>query len=232
MKSWSVGGGLSRRGIRLPTTQINAPPGGAHPGNQKRRQSAGLERAAPPSNVNGAATIGEWGGRTARCRNERERPGRRRRLIVGRNGVPPALPRRRRAADDPLRAPDRPNPALTPPIFGLSLVERLGMIFTDKTLSCRDCGAGFVFSAGEQQRCAALGFGDDPGRCPACRTQWKAVESRPVILPRSRRGLGRAGPGGPFVAVCSACGRETQLPFKPKGDRPVYCGACFERRRG
>ncbi|MBU1726837.1 MAG: hypothetical protein KJ880_04325 [Candidatus Omnitrophica bacterium] len=31
-------------------------------------------------------------------------------------------------------------------------------------------------------------------------------------------------------AVCSECGRECELPFKPTGDRPVYCKDCFSAR--
>ena len=27
------------------------------------------------------------------------------------------------------------------------------------------------------------------------------------------------------------CGKETQVPFEPKGDRPVYCRDCFNARR-
>jgi CxxC-x17-CxxC domain-containing protein len=32
-------------------------------------------------------------------------------------------------------------------------------------------------------------------------------------------------------AVCSECGKETEVPFKPSGDRPVYCKECFMKRR-
>ena len=105
----------------------------------------------------------------------------------------------------------------------------MNVLFTDKTLSCKDCAAEFVFSANEQQECASLGFRIDPERCPACRTERKAVESRPGIFPRSRRGLDRVGT---FSSTCAVCGREARLPFKPKGDRPVYCRECFDRRRG
>ena len=27
--------------------------------------------------------------------------------------------------------------------------------------------------------------------------------------------------------VCRDCGRETQVPFQPRGDRPVYCRECL-----
>ena len=34
-----------------------------------------------------------------------------------------------------------------------------------------------------------------------------------------------------FDAVCADCGQTTLVPFKPCGDRPVYCSDCFSRRR-
>lgn len=30
-------------------------------------------------------------------------------------------------------------------------------------------------------------------------------------------------------ATCSSCGKACQLPFKPTGDRPVYCRECFAK---
>ena len=41
--------------------------------------------------------------------------------------------------------------------------------YQDKTLVCKDCGAEFVFTAGEQQFYAEKGFENEPQRCPACR---------------------------------------------------------------
>jgi len=32
-----------------------------------------------------------------------------------------------------------------------------------------------------------------------------------------------------FDAVCSACGVETKVPFRPSGAKPVYCRDCFRR---
>src|SRR3989338_709526 len=59
------------------------------------------------------------------------------------------------------------------------------------------------------------------------------------------RGAGRFEKGGRFEeresrerfrelvdAVCDQCGRECQLPFKPTGDRPVYCSSCFRKPEG
>ena len=39
----------------------------------------------------------------------------------------------------------------------------------DKTLVCKDCGAEFVFTVGEQQFYAEKGFTNKPQRCPNCR---------------------------------------------------------------
>ena len=30
-----------------------------------------------------------------------------------------------------------------------------------------------------------------------------------------------------FTVTCADCGRETQVPFQPRGDRPVYCRECL-----
>ena len=52
---------------------------------------------------------------------------------------------------------------------------------------------------------------------------------------RFGRGFARGFSGGPqrmFPAVCASCGRETEVPFEPRGDRPVYCRECFNGRRG
>lgn len=32
-------------------------------------------------------------------------------------------------------------------------------------------------------------------------------------------------------ATCSDCGKECEVPFKPRGDRPVYCRECFFKRK-
>ena len=35
-----------------------------------------------------------------------------------------------------------------------------------------------------------------------------------------------------FRVVCSNCGKDCDVPFKPTGDKPVYCSACFEKMGG
>lgn len=35
-----------------------------------------------------------------------------------------------------------------------------------------------------------------------------------------------------YAVVCFDCGKDTEIPFKPSGDRPVYCKECFAKRKG
>lgn len=95
-------------------------------------------------------------------------------------------------------------------------------MFQDKTLDCAECGEQFVFSADDQQYHSERGY-TDPKRCPECR--------------RARRSqLGSSGGGSRadrpmYPAVCAQCGRDTEVPFLPRGDRPVYCDECFSQQR-
>ena len=100
-------------------------------------------------------------------------------------------------------------------------------MFQDRYLTCKDCGEEFLFSASEQEFYAEKGFTNDPGRCPECRAARKA---------QNRRGGGRDGgfnrqPRQMFPAVCAACGKETEVPFQPSGERPVYCRDCYRPSR-
>ncbi len=35
-----------------------------------------------------------------------------------------------------------------------------------------------------------------------------------------------------YKAVCADCRKECEVPFKPSGERPVYCKECFSKRKG
>lgn len=35
-----------------------------------------------------------------------------------------------------------------------------------------------------------------------------------------------------FSAVCSNCGKDCQVPFRPSNGKPVYCSDCFEKMNG
>jgi N-acetylglutamate synthase-like GNAT family acetyltransferase len=41
--------------------------------------------------------------------------------------------------------------------------------YQDKSITCRDCGQSFAFTASEQQFFAEKGFTNEPKRCPNCR---------------------------------------------------------------
>ena len=91
-------------------------------------------------------------------------------------------------------------------------------MFEDKTLTCRECGAEFVFTASEQQFYADMGFQSAPGRCPACRAARRAQN-------------GQNRPDRPmYDIICAGCGRVDQVPFQPSGNRPVYCRECYGKR--
>lgn len=35
-----------------------------------------------------------------------------------------------------------------------------------------------------------------------------------------------------YSITCDKCGRESEVPFKPSGDKPVYCRDCFNKNDG
>lgn len=48
------------------------------------------------------------------------------------------------------------------------------MDFQDKTLTCKDCGCDFTFTAGEQAFYHEKGLDNEPKRCRECRDKRKA----------------------------------------------------------
>ncbi|HEY5348559.1 MAG TPA: CxxC-x17-CxxC domain-containing protein, partial [Candidatus Lustribacter sp.] len=59
-----------------------------------------------------------------------------------------------------------------------------------------------------------------PQRCRECRQARRSQSGEhPVSSPASQR------PN--FETVCAACGVTTTVPFRPRGDRPVYCRTCY-----
>lgn len=95
------------------------------------------------------------------------------------------------------------------------------MAYEDRTLTCVECGADFTFSADDQQFHASRGF-QDPKRCPTCRQARRADRGGGGGLGYSRT---------MYDAVCANCGVQTQVPFLPRHDRPVYCSDCFAKIR-
>ena len=93
----------------------------------------------------------------------------------------------------------------------------------DKQILCTSCGVEFTFTGAEQEFYFNKGF-QEPKKCKPCRDAAK----------QSRGGGGGYGGGAPrqlYDAVCAGCGIQTQVPFQPKGSKPVYCRECFNASR-
>ena len=75
-------------------------------------------------------------------------------------------------------------------------------MYQDEKLICEDCGAEFIFTAGEQEFYAEKGLVNKPNR--------KKL----------------------YDVVCSKCGCETKVPFKPIMGKEVYCKDCFKSMQG
>src|SRR5436190_18375679 len=95
------------------------------------------------------------------------------------------------------------------------------MEFQDRILRCVDCGTEFVWTAGEQQFFADKNFKNEPKRCKACKTK---RASRPPGMVAGRERV-------ETITTCSACGKETTVPFRPTQGRPVFCKECFQSRK-
>jgi CxxC-x17-CxxC domain-containing protein len=129
-------------------------------------------------------------------------------------------------------------------------------LYSDKNLTCADCGQEFVFTASEQDFYAQRGF-TEPRRCASCRASRKAARNSDSGSSYGggygaggsyssggySSGAGSYGGGGGggsydrgpremFSATCSNCGKEAQVPFRPTSGKPVYCSDCFRSMRG
>ena len=51
---------------------------------------------------------------------------------------------------------------------------------------------------------------------------------------RNSSGFGARDGGRPQMhqATCSECGKTCEVPFRPTGEKPVYCSECFQNKRG
>src|SRR6188472_3717736 len=102
---------------------------------------------------------------------------------------------------------------------------------SDKILTCRECGATFTFTEGEQAFYAQKGF-SEPTRCPSCRAAKKANRNSGGYGDSYGSGGGYgggsygggssygSGGGGGYgrertmtTVTCANCGKETQVPF-------------------
>jgi len=103
---------------------------------------------------------------------------------------------------------------------------------------CRDCGREFIFTSGEQDFYASKGLTNDPVRCSSCRSSRKSTMTNGNFEAEDSGGDGRyrtvasgRTPRQMHPASCAECGMMTEVPFVPRGDRPVYCSACYNKIR-
>ncbi len=87
------------------------------------------------------------------------------------------------------------------------------------SLQCADCGCDFDFSTEEQDFYSEKGF-SAPKRCASCRAK-----------NRQRKNEGRGGARSQvrYDVVCSECGVQTTVPFKPNQDKPLFCPDCYRK---
>ena len=92
------------------------------------------------------------------------------------------------------------------------------MSYQDKQITCSDCGTTFTFGVRDQEFFASKGFTNEPKRCPSCRAAKKQSTGG---------GYGSSAPRQMYPVKCATCGKDTEVPFAPRGDKPVYCSDCY-----
>ena len=85
------------------------------------------------------------------------------------------------------------------------------MEFADMELNCSTCGNAFVFASNEQQLFKLKGFVHAPKKCKKCKGKIYGQFETPVRY--------------------SECFKETTVPFKPSGRKPILCIDCFQRSK-
>ena len=100
-------------------------------------------------------------------------------------------------------------------------------MYVDKTLTCSECNAAFIYTAAEQEFYSTVGFGEGPSRCPECRGvpsddsggfAREYAENQEELL---------------FSAACVRCGETTRVPARMAlGDGTIYCADCIANERG
>ena len=95
------------------------------------------------------------------------------------------------------------------------------MEFQDRILRCVDCGAEFIWTAGEQQFFADKNFKNEPKRCKTCKGK------------RASRPAGGRWPANGWKRVTSVrpAARKRPCRFRPTQGRPVFCKECFQSRK-
>ena len=85
----------------------------------------------------------------------------------------------------------------------------------DVQIQCAECGKTFVFTVDDQEYHEQKGY-SAPKRCMEC---------------RQKRRMDRRQSRQMHKVICNACGCETEVPFKPMNNKPVYCNECFQKKK-
>lgn len=115
---------------------------------------------------------------------------------------------------------------------------------------CSECDNAFLYTEAERAFRESRGL-ERPMQCPGCRARERSRRNDdlinlyektetfdPFLFGRETQNGGHNGHGRGrdsrpmYNATCASCGSETRVPFIPRGDRPVYCRACYNARRG
>ena len=86
------------------------------------------------------------------------------------------------------------------------------MALSDKTLVCVECGAEFIFTAGEQEFFNSRGFTNEPKRCRSCHAVRRTEQRGGAMYKETPQDM--------YPITCAECGSDAMVPFRPKGDRP------------
>ena len=57
---------------------------------------------------------------------------------------------------------------------------------------------------------------------------FEAPRQQPMPAPSAKQ---RTDTRTMYKAICADCNKECEVPFRPSGDRPVYCKGCFAARK-
>lgn len=117
---------------------------------------------------------------------------------------------------------------------GAEIRRTYPLAFADKQIACRDCGTNFVFTAGEQEFYANKGLMNEPTRCQSCRSARRTSQSTleqndGYVRYGNFASFGGKTPRQMHPASCADCGQMTEVPFVPRGERPVYCSNCYSK---
>lgn len=88
--------------------------------------------------------------------------------------------------------------------------------FTDKNISCAECGTTFIWDAAEQAFFAKKGFKNTPTKCRACRAKKKITEE----LQKSKE----------KEVQCGICGKKGTLTSELSVGEEIFCFDCHVKQ--